>query len=372
MSEFILPFDFSEDDPGRSSGQVTLKEPLPYPIGNQGSGFYRPGQMTLHNGTSIDLVLYHNAATARFMYTHPTRPDAQLLSLIGLNSEEIKAVKQLTLPGQLIMGAQRSFLISQAIQGMLGAPVFQNLFAGQQQTQIAVFPIAREGLKYQVTEAIYANSGYLCDEVILDAHHVFDSSVPVFSRKVEMTLFKDKDLNKIQHEHITVAFVADSIASGLVMREVINKIKERFPRIQWVEVIAPFATLRGLCRITECDGSENIHIRVHSFETLLNALPPDYYYSAHFNIPELHIQPEFEQAYRQWWGQDHAGNWIAETACAGYGWSEVFYSPRKQIEMINQQLIERHNLTLTDILRRNLFTSSDPVALVKQTQANQG
>ncbi len=372
MSEFILPFDFSEDDPGRSSGQVTLKEPLPYPIGNQGSGFYRPGQMTLHNGTSIDLVLYHNAATARFMYTHPTRPDAQLLSLIGLSSEEIKAVKQLTLPGQLIMGAQRSFLISQAIQGMLGAPVFQNLFAGQQQTQIAVFPIAREGLKYQVTEAIYANSGYLCDEVILDAHHVFDSSVPVFSRKVEMTLFKDKDLNKIQHEHITVAFIADSIASGLVMREVINKIKERFPRIQWVEVIAPFATLRGLCRITECDGSENIHIRVHSFETLLNALPPDYYYSAHFNIPELHIQPELEQAYRQWWGQDYAGNWIAETACAGYGWSEVFYSPRKQIEMINQQLIERHNLTLTDILRRNLFTSSDPVALVKQTQANQG
>lgn len=372
MSEFILPFDFSEDDPGRSSGQVTLKEPLPYPIGHQGSGFYRPGQMTLHNGTSIDLVLYHNEATARFIYTHETKPDPQLLSLAGLSLEEIQNIREITLPGQLIMGAQRSFLISQAVQGMLGSPVFQSLFAGQQQTQIAVFPIAREGLKYQVTEAIYANAGYLCDEVILDAHHVFDSSVPVFSRKVEMTLFKDKDLNKIQHENITVAFIADSIASGLVMREVINKIKERFPRIQWVEVIAPFATLRGLCRITECDGSENIHIRVHSFETLLNALPPDYYYSAHINIPELHIRPELEQAYRLWWGQDESGKWIADTACAGYGWSEVFYSPRKQIEMINQQLSERHNLTLADILRRNLLPSTSPVAFVKQAQANQG
>ncbi len=370
MSEFILPFDFSEDDPGRSTGQVILTEPLPYPIGTQGSGFYRPGRMILDNKTSIDLVLYHNLATAQFIYTHTAQPNPHLLTLTGLKPEEIQSIQTLTLPGQLIMGSQRSFLISQAIQAMLASPVFQSLFSSQQQTQIAVFPIAREGLKYQVTEAIYANSGYLCDEVILDAHHVFDSSVPVFSRKVEMTLFKDKDLNKIQHENITVAFVADSIASGLVMREVINKIKERFPRIQRVEVIAPFATLRGLCRITECDGSENIRIRVHSFETLLNALPPDYYYSAHFDIPELHIHPELEQAYRRWWGQDKAGNRIADTACAGYGWSEVFYSPRKQIEMINQQLTERHNLTIADILRRNLFGSTEPVTLVEQTQSD--
>ena len=77
-------------------------------------------------------------------------------------------------------------------------------------------------------------------------------------------------------------------------------------------------------------------MRVHCFETLLNALPPDYYYSAHFNIPELHIRPDLEAAYRHWWGQDAQGNWIADTACAGYGWSEVFYSPRKQIQMINE------------------------------------
>lgn len=372
MSDFILPFDFSEDDPGRSSGQLLLNEPLPYPIGNQGSGFYRPGRMILDNQTSIDVALYHNPATAKFIYTHTTRPNPHLLALTGLKPEETQFLQTLVLPGQLIMGSQRSFLISQAIQAMLASPIFQNLFASQQQTQIAVFPIAREGLKYQVTEAIYANCGYLCDEVILDAHHVFDSNVPIFSRKVEMTLFKDKDLNKIQHENITAAFIADSIASGLVMREVINKIKERFPRIQWVEVIAPFATLRGLCRITECDGSENIHIRVHSFETLLNALPPDYYYSAHFNIPELHIRPQMEQAYREWWGQDNAGNWIADTACAGYGWSEVFYSPRKQIEMINEQLTARHNLTIADILRRNLVTSERAVAFVEQAQADQG
>ena len=44
---------------------------------------------------------------------------------------------------------------------------------------------------------------------------------------------------------------------------------------------------------------------------------------------------------------------IAETACAGYGWSEVFYSPRKQIQMMNGQLGSRHGLNIADIVRRN-------------------
>jgi len=32
----------------------------------------------------------------------------------------------------------------------------------------------------------------------------------------------------------------------------------------------------------------------------------------------------------------------------------VFYSPRKQIQMINSQLQTRHNMTITDVIRRNL------------------
>ena len=47
----------------------------------------------------------------------------------------------------------------------------------------------------------------------------------LYNRKVEMTLFKDKDLDQHQHENISVAFIADSIASGLVMRETITEIK---------------------------------------------------------------------------------------------------------------------------------------------------
>jgi hypothetical protein len=94
---------------------------------------------------------------------------------------------------------------------------------------------------------------------------------------------------------------------------------------------------------------------VHVFETLLNALPPDYYYSAHFNQPELHIRPDLEAEYRAWWGEDDNGIAIADTACAGYGWSEVFYSPRKQIEMMNGELGSRHHMTIADIIRRRLM-----------------
>jgi hypothetical protein len=98
-------------------------------------------------------------------------------------------------------------------------------------------------------------------------------------------------------------------------------------------------------------------VRVHIFETILNALPPDYYYSAHFPIPEMHIRPDLEEQYRTWWGVDDQGCAIADTACAGYGWSEVFYSPRKQIEMINGELGKRHGVTIAELIHRNLNKS---------------
>jgi hypothetical protein len=151
-----------------------------------------------------------------------------------------------------------------------------------------------------------------------------------------------------------VAFIADSIASGLVMKEVIARVKERFCNLQQVEVVSPLATIRGLCRLAHSDVAHNTRLRVHVFETLLNALAPDYYYSAHFNIPELHICPDLETSYRNWWGVDAEGRNIADTACAGYGWSEVFYSPRKQIQMMNNELMLRHHLKITDIIERNI------------------
>jgi len=53
-------------------------------------------------------------------------------------------------------------------------------------------------------------------------------------------------------------------------------------------------------------------------------------------------------------GQRQPGELLADTACAGYGWSEVFYSPRKQIQMINSQLQTRHNMNHYGCDRRNL------------------
>jgi hypothetical protein len=140
----------------------------------------------------------------------------------------------------------------------------------------------------------------------------------------------------------------------MVLKEVITRVQERFDHLQRIEVIAPLATLRGLSRIARSGTAQGVPIRLHVFETILNALPPDYYYSAHYNNPEFHIVPDQERIYRDWWGQDTQGNFIADTACAGYGWSEVFFSPRKQIEMINAELAARHGLTIADIVRRNL------------------
>lgn len=353
MPPFVFPFSFTEDSLRPVDGWVELEKPLPYTI-TVGSGYYRPGKLAIDGGGHLDLVLYHNPATAKFIYLRESSPDLNLLDLVGIPSSEVAHLSKLVLPGQLCMGAERSFLIAQAVLYAIGSPVLSPTFTCYQQHNLAVFPIAREGLKYQVTEALYKTCGLYCDEIVLDAHHVFDSSVPILNRSVEFSLFKDKDLDHHQKENISIAFIADSIASGLVMKEVIAKVKERFEHVKQVEVIAPLATIRGLCNICKSAVLRDVRIRVHVFETLLNALPPDYYYSSHFNQAELHIQPDLESNYRLWWGIDRNGHCIADTACAGYGWSEVFYSPRKQIAMMNGQLESRHGLTIADIVRRNI------------------
>jgi hypothetical protein len=351
---FKYPFSFSEDTHNQTSGILELDEPLPYSQKTKESGFYRPGKISLNDGKSLDLVLYHNSATEKFIYKRNTRVDNNLFEIIGLDPELFASQETILLPGQLCLGSVRSKLIGEAINKIFESPVLTETFDRFCQENIAVFPIAREGLKYQVQDAIYENHGFYCDEIVLDAHHVFDRSVPVYNRTVELTLFKDKDLDLQQKENIAVAFFADSIASGLVMKEVVARVRERFEHLKQVEVITPLATIRGLCRLVQTEIPQDFRIRVHAFETLLNALPPDYYYSAHFNIPQLHIRPDLDAEYRAWWGKDDTGKFIADTACAGYGWSEAFYSPRKQIQMMNNQLQSRHNLTIADIVRRNI------------------
>ncbi len=354
MSRFTYSFDLFEDEAHRIVGNVELEEPRLYHYDAGSSGWYRPGKFLSEGGADLDIVLYHSQAISEFIYLRNPPVDPNLLSTVGLAPEEIQSIQSLPLPGQLCLGSDRSKIIGQSMRDVFGAPPLRQTITSLTQQNLAVFPIAREGLKYQVPDAIFENYGYYCDEVVLDAHHVFDSSVPVYNRKVEMTLFKDKDLDRQQRENISLAFLADSIASGLVMKEVIERVVARFGNIRQVEVISPLTTVRGLSRIARCEGTQNARIRVHVFETLLNALPPDYYYSAHFDIPEFHIRPELEQEYRRWWGTDASGACIADTACAGYGWSEVFYSPRKQIQMMNGELKTRHDLTIADIVRRNI------------------
>jgi len=354
MPRFTTPFQFLEEDNSKITGTLELEEPLPFIDTNGGSGFYRPGMLRVDGCDGLEVVVYHSPATAAFIYMRDHPVDKLLLKTIGLSEGEIPDVFTLRLPGQLCLGSQRTKVIGQAIQDLFAAQALRSSIHGYQQENLAIFPIAREGLKYQVAEAIYENYGYYCDEIVLDAHHVFDLSVPVYNRKVEMTLFKDKDLDQHQRENIRVAFIADSIASGLVMKEVIVKVKERFDHLKQVEVLSPLATIRGLCRIAKSECVQRLRVRVHVFETLLNALPPDYYYSAHINTPELHIRPDLEREYRQWWGKDREGKMIADTACAGYGWSEVFFSPRKQIQMINGELQSRHQMTIAEIVRRNM------------------
>ena len=353
MSQFKYKFNFLEDPDNPIHGELTLDEPSQYKDKEGEKGFFRQGNLLVNGTQNLDLIFYDNKAAEKFIYLREGSVDKNFLELIGIDDGTANIKKNQVLPGQLCLGPERSCLIGEAMTNIFSSPLLNETICKYGQHNLAVFPIAREGLKYQVADALYTNYGYYCDEVVLDAHHVFDSSVPVYNRTVELTLFKDKDLEQHQKENITVAFLADSIASGLVMKEVIARVSERFENLERIEVVSPLATIRGLCRLAQAETARRVHLRVHIFETILNALPPDYYYSAHYEDPGFHIRPDLEKAYRLWWGVDKDGIEIAETACAGYGWSEVFYSPRKQIQMMNGQLGSRHGLSIADIVRRN-------------------
>lgn len=356
MSQFKYKFDFLEDPDNPIHGELSLEDPVAYEDEEGKKGYSRQGKLLVNGIQNLDMVFYDNEPAEKFIYLRETRVDEKFLELVGVDEGSAIIKKPQILPGQLCLGPDRSCLIGEAMMHIFSSPLLSDTIRKYGQHNLAVFPIAREGLKYQVADALYTNYGYYCDEVVLDAHHVFDSSVPVYNRTVELTLFKDKDLDQHQKENITVAFLADSIASGLVMKEVIARVSERFENLERIEVVSPLATIRGLCRLAQAETARRVHLRVHIFETILNALPPDFYYSAHYKDPGFHIRPELERAYREWWGVDNDGNEIAETACAGYGWSEVFYSPRKQIQMMNGQLGSRHGLSIADIVKRNSRT----------------
>jgi hypothetical protein len=286
------------------------------------------------------------------MYLRSAPPEPHLFDLLGL-SDAATAKPQIWLPGQIALGAPRTQIIGRAIRDVLRSPAMQAVVGRHSQDEIVILPVLREAAKFQMAEGLFENYGIYCDEALLDSHHVYDPTVSRYNRRVETTILKDQDISPQQRAGKRVALIGDSIASGIVMLGVLTHVGRRFEHIGQVEIVAPFATLRGLARLAAY-SSPHFQIRVHIFETLLNALPPDYYYSAHFPEPEFHIRPDLEQEYRAWWGDDAAGQSIADTACAGYGWSEAFFNPRKQIQMIDEQLLDRHGLTIADVVKRNL------------------
>lgn len=352
---YSQPVHFSDSIRERIAGVLTLDDFAP--PAEPSEICFRSGRLALDDGRSVELVLGHSPAMAEFMYLRSAPPEQHLFDLLGLNGVTTDK-PHIWLPGQITLGAPRAEISGRAIRDILCSPAMQGAIGQHSQDQIVILPVLREAAKFQLAEGLYENYGLYCDEALLDSHHVYDPTVAGYNRRVETTILKDQDISPQQRAGKRLALIGDSIASGIVMLGVLTHVGRRFDHIEQVEIVAPFATVRGLARLAAY-SPPRFRVRVHIFETLLNALPPDYYYSAHFAEPQWHIVPQLEAQYRAWWGVDAAGQSIADTACAGYGWSEAFFNPRKQIQMIDEQLMARHQLTIADVVRRNLQATGD-------------
>lgn len=339
----VSSFNFSEKDGEAIVGGVSL---------SSSEANYRIGTISLEGGEQVDLVFTHSRATSEFIYLKKVRLRQNFLDLFNIHHRE-PCPEFLTVPGQLVLGFERTALVNEAVRDLLHSSVAKTLIASYRQDEMIVVPILREGIKYGISEGLYQNFGYFCNEVVTDPHHVVDKKVSIYGRRVSLNIFKDKDFSSKQRKAVKVAWIGDSIASGNIMLRLLQKLEQQFPNLERVEMIAPLATLRGIARLRRY-WTFPFTFRVHVFETILNALPPDFYYSAHFPESGFHIDPALEEAYRKWWGKDKNGACIADTACAGYGWSESFFSPQKQLRMIDLQLTSRHHVTISSILKEHL------------------
>lgn len=357
--DWDFPFDFSNESEPDVKGVLTLSTPIPYVAREMAGYASRQGMVRLESGRSIPVVLYHNPHAEAFFYLSDVQLTRQLYQLLGLDDSVSEDVGQqpVQLPGQFILGSKRRRLVHKATAGLFGTQFWQELIGRAEIDEVVVFPIVREGVKFGIVDAIADRFNWIVEEVLVDAHHVYDSQIPGYARRTKIAVFKDNDLNEEQRSTMHTAIVGDSIASGTVLISVVEALNSRYENLKQIEVVAPFAALRGLARMAG-HVPIGVTVRVHAFESLLNALAPDYYWSAHYPQPEFHFEPALEASYRNWWGKDEAGNWLADTACAGYGWSEAFFNPRKHLRMISDQLRERHGMSIRQLIQDKVLTST--------------
>ena len=342
-STFSYPFSFAPTPTETIAGTVTLSA-----VKHDGNTLTRSA--VVQSGTAeVAVELYSNTPSTAVLYLHQMKISPHHAKLLDISPKLVGTT--MTLPGQLLLGGTRVGYFAEAVGGMLSTAYFRRLAKTYSQTEIVIVPVLREGVKYQIAEKMVEQFGYYCEEVVADAHHVLDDTVGGYGRRVDVTAFKDMDLTDAERQHIKCAIVGDSTASGIVVIGLLQKLTDRFPNLERVEVIAPLATLFACARIAQHVPAK-LKLQLHAFETLLNSELPDFYWSPHFTQLELHMNPALQSAYRKWWGQDAQGLWVADTACAGYGWSEAFFHPQKFVRMMNGELQRRHNLTIAQIIAR--------------------
>lgn len=298
----------------------------------------------------VDFITFSNRYSRKIIYLSKKLVSNDFVKLIGLPKKLVG--EQITIPGQLILGSERSYLFSQAIKDYFKTKYISNTLKKYSSDEVVAVPILREGIKYGISDALFISQGFLSHEIIVDVHHVSNPSSIPFKRKAEIALFKDADLTETERKRVKVVIVGDSVASGIALISLAPKLLERFPNLEIIEFIAPLATALGIINCSQIIPKK-IKVRWHIFETILNTIKPEYYWSPHFLEGEMHIHPSLQYRYQNWWGVDSNKRDISLTVCAGYGWSESFFNPTKQIKMINEQLQIRHKLSIKDLIIRS-------------------
>ena len=137
---FRYKFSFRESEELRFNGELYLNDSE-----SDGEVGFREGTINVEDGGRINLILCNSPSTSAFMYTSERKISEQYWRLFGINIPIPE--NKVALPGQLILGPERTRLVQGGVKDLLSSPQFKKLLENKDQENIITLPVLREGVK---------------------------------------------------------------------------------------------------------------------------------------------------------------------------------------------------------------------------------
>lgn len=248
------------------------------------------------------------------------------------------------LPARFHTGPARSLDTAVATYQAFQIPALKRLIQGldSPETQLILVDLLREGQKTQTAEAVFYLFGYQPPNLLFSIHHVPDTTTSL-GRRAKLS---PPNLEGVDPQTVTTAVVADPVAGGVNQFTSLAFLRQTFPQLSRVIIIAPHLTRYGALALSRFLDGEGLAATFVGFGALLDSNPPDMYFSpTPVNDPERFVDLRHKELMQLLYGP------AAARLCVAGNWTAMFLAPRVGLEWFERELKENH-LSIAQIKKR--------------------